>query len=153
MIRTGFDAVQQDILDISAYYDTSDLHVTVVFAESISPCNEQCVGGLLPVDALKGFLDLDLDRDASTGGLAFSDLNSPADTGLGVEACAAFEFYDEEEGGLPIFLLNGEFFDVVGYVPVDFDTHSVSFSIPLSMLGQEGPMNLAGVFGTSSQPH
>ena len=146
----GIDAVQQDILDISAYYDTSDLHVTVVFAESISPCNEQCVGGLLPVDALKGFLDLDLDRDASTGGLAFSDLNSPADTGLGVEACAAFEFYDEEEGGLPIFLLNGEFFDVVGYVPVDFDTHSVSFSIPLSMLGQEGPMNLAGVFGTSS---
>ena len=94
----GIDAVQQDILDLSAYYDTSDLHVTVAFAESISPCNEQCVGGLLPVDALKGFLDLDLDRDASTGGLAFSDLNSPADTGLGVEACAAFEFYDEAEG-------------------------------------------------------
>ena len=71
------------MLDLSAYYDASDLHVTVAFAETISPCNEQCLQGL-PVDALKGFLDLDLDRDASTGDLAFSDLNSAADTGLGV---------------------------------------------------------------------
>ena len=147
----GIDSVQHDILDLSAYYDASHLHVTIAFAETISPCDEQCLEGL-PVDALKGFLDLDLDRDATSGALAFSDLNSAADTGLGVEACAAFEFYDEEEGGLPIFLLEGEVFEVVGYVAVDFATHSVSFSIPLAMLGHEGPMNLAGVFGTTAEP-
>ena len=147
----GIDSVQHDILDLSAYYDASHLHVTIAFAETISPCNEQCLGGL-PVDALKGFLDLDLDRDATTGELAFSDLNSAADTGLGVEACAAFEFYDEEEGGLPILLWVGEDFVEVGRVPVDFATHSVSFSIPLAMLGHEGPMNLAGVFGTTAGP-
>ena len=147
----GTDSVQHDILDLSAYYDASDLHVTVAFAETISPCNEQCLQGL-PVDALEGFLDLDLDRDASTGELAFSDLNSPADTGLGVEACAAFELYNEEAGGLPILLLVGEAFLEVGRVPVDFATHSVSFSIPLAMLGHEGPMNLAGVFGTNAGP-
>ena len=147
----GIDSVQHDILDLSAYYDASHLHVTIAFAETISPCNEQCLEGL-PVDALKGFLDLDLDRDATTGALAFSDLNSAADTGLGVEACAAFEFYDEEEGGLPILLLVGEDFVEVDRVPVDFATHSVSFSIPLVMLGHEGPMNLAGVFGTTAGP-
>ena len=147
----GTDSVQHDILDLSAYYDASALHVTVAFAETISPCNEQCLQGL-PVDALEGFLDLDRDRDASTGEVALSDLNSPADTGLGVEACAAFELYNEEAGGLPILLLVGEDFLEVGRVPVDFATHSVSFSIQLAMLGHEGPMNLAGVFGTTAGP-
>ena len=145
----GIEAIEHDILDLSAYYNASDLQVAIAFAETISPCNEQCVGGL-QVDALKGFLDLDLDRDAGTGAVAFSDLNSPADSGLGVEACAAFEFYDESEGGLPILLLIGDDFEEVGRVPVDFGTHSLSFSIPLAMLDQEGPLNLAGVFGTSS---
>ena len=147
----GIDSVQHDILDLSAYYDASDLHVTIAFAATISPCNEQCLEGL-PVNALRGFLDLDLDRDATTGALAFSDLNSTADTGLGVEACAAFEFYDEAAGGLPILLLVGETFVEVGSVPVDFATHSVSFSIPFAMLGHEGPLNIAGVFGTTAGP-
>ena len=146
----GIQSVQHDILDLSAYSDDSELHVSVAFAETISPCNAPCESpedGAL--DALVGFLDLDLDRDATTGALAFSDLNSTADTGLGVEACAAFEFYDEDAGGLPVLLLIGEDFVEVGRVPVDFGTHSVSFSIPLSLLGDDSTMNIAGVFGNA----
>ena len=110
----GSGPVQQDALDLSAYYDESAIHLTVAFAESISPCNELCVQGL-PLDALAGAIDLDLDRDPGTGLLPLSDLNSPADSGLGADGCA-------------------------------------SFSIPLAMIGGEGAVNVAGVFGTSEQP-
>mgnify|MGYP004233271783 CR=1 FL=1 len=82
----GIQSKQHDILDFSAYYDDSELHVTVAFAEPISPCNELCGQGLAPLNTLVGFVDLDLDRDPTTGVLGFSDLNSLADTGLGVEA-------------------------------------------------------------------
>ena len=146
----GIGAVQHDILDPSAYYDASDLHLTVAFADPpISPCNDLCQQGQVPLNSLVGFLDMDLDRDAGTGALAFSDLNSPADTGLGVEACVNFEAYDEEAGDVPVLLLIGEFFEEVGRVAIDFGTHDLSLAIPLSLLGGDGLMNLAGVFGTS----
>ena len=145
----GIGQFQHDILDLSAYYDSSNLHVTVAFAEPISPCNELCQQGQVPLNSLVGFLDLDLDRDSSTGALGLSDLNSPADTGLGVEACVNFESYDEEAGEVPVLLLMGEFFEEVGSVAVDFGTHDLSFSIPLSLLGDDGSMNIAGVFGNA----
>ena len=145
----GIEAIQHDILDLSAYYDASDLHVTVAFADPISPCHDLCQQGQVPLNSLVGFLDLDLDRDSTTGALAFSDLNSPADTGLGVEACVNFEAYDEEAGDVPVLVLIGEFFEEVGRVAIDFGTYDLSFSIPLSLLGDDGPMNIAGVFGTA----
>ena len=46
-------------------------------------------------------------------------------------------------------LLIGELFEEVGRVAVDFGTHDVSLSIPLSLLGDDGAMNIAGVFGTA----
>ncbi len=147
----GSGPVQQDALDLSAYYDESAIHLTVAFAESISPCNELCVQGL-PLDALAGAIDLDLDRDPGTGLLPLSDLNSPPDSGLGADGCASFSLYDENLGGLPIFVLVGDFFEEVGRVPVDFSSHAASFSIPLAMIGGEGAVNVAGVFGTSEQP-
>ncbi len=109
-----------------------------------------CDGAGSPVDSVAGLIALDVDQDAGTGLSSFLDGNSPYSSVLGAEFCVDFFRYNNAAGGVEIYeAVDGEFL-LAGRLPVTFTTYDLSFAIPLTLLGDDGRVNIAAVFGPSS---
>ncbi len=156
----GFEEFQPDIVEASVLVDGDNLNITLYFADTISPCidtdvndADPCDPSENPADAVTGFIDLDLDQDGNTGLASVSDLNSPYNTGIGIEFCIDFITYNPDAGGAAAFVVNKDLeFEFVGRFPVTFASRSLSISIPLTALGDDGNLDLAAVFGSPLEP-
>ena len=152
-------AREHDIVEMTANHDGSELTIRVFFKDTIAPClqdpnqgEDSCstVAAGQSADAVAGFVDLDLDRNPSTGRFAFSDRNGPSYSGLGVEAYLDFFRYHPDLGGVALFRLQDGDFALAGRVPVDFSQRSLTVTVPLCSLNDDdGVVDVAAVFGTA----
>ncbi|HTL34424.1 MAG TPA: Ig-like domain-containing protein [Kofleriaceae bacterium] len=119
--------------------------ITLQFAQPIAPS----LAGA--PSSVAGYIDIDIDQNAATGQFASTDRfrADGGSTGLGDEYMVAL--FQNPDGTLPVIdLANGT---SGGYVMPTFTATSVSFTIPLAMLGNdEGNLNLAAVVGSMQEP-
>ena len=141
----GGGSPQHDLTQFSAFIDASgtNLLLGMTFDGNITP------GDSGMADALVGLLEMDLDQDSGTGFGAIADFFCPAATNLGVEFLVDLGTYTAGTGQmLLVDLANGP----VGNVDASFTSNSVSITVPLALLGDDGFLNAATVIGTVPEP-
>jgi hypothetical protein len=146
----GIGEVQHDITGLSATFTGSSITFTVNFADEVfapSAGHERSV---------VGYIDLDTDRDPSTG--IPPAINDFIDSGLvpGPAVSLGEEFsidlFTEEDHTGSVDILD-EMFDVVGSAPISYAAHSFSVVIPLGLLGGgSGLLNYGAIVGTFDEP-
>ncbi|MGH7549172.1 MAG: hypothetical protein ACREMD_03155 [Gemmatimonadota bacterium] len=135
--------VLPDLVGLTARRTEHGLEIGLEFAEPVSP-------ELTSPNAFGGFVDLDMDLDASTGGEGgvdiFRPLNSPA-TGLGVELIVNLDI----GGGATLFDVMGD--REAGSVDLQFEGSRVTFVVPTSQIAPENrELGLAALVGTRFDP-
>jgi hypothetical protein len=134
------------LLDIDAVdlrYDAAHLHFEMTFHTPISP------GSRMQPDSLVGVLELDLDQTNETGDPPLQNSFSPPFPSLDI-GVDAYLFLDDSgsPGLLPLVDKTG----LLGEIKADFGEMSVSGSIPLEILGDNGRVHYSGIIGTFNQP-
>ncbi|HZM72973.1 MAG TPA: carboxypeptidase regulatory-like domain-containing protein [Candidatus Polarisedimenticolia bacterium] len=133
--------------DDSDSFDTNE--ITAVYGQSGGDqANIAIDFANLNVQELGGYMYFDVDQDPNTGLPAEALFGLPTQD-VGIEYFVTF-FDLGFSGEIPVW---NEFGDLVGIVPGSFDGQTVSFGVPLEMLGgDDGSMNVdmvAGFFGPS----
>lgn len=140
----GVGPTQIDFSGLSAEVMGTNLQIGLDFHNMIEPPDGD---GPNAIDLL---VDLDVDQNGSTGGQAWTDaLSGVNTTGMGIEFYVDFLGYDAGDGTVSL-IDDGEL--EVGRVPVVFTGNSISVSIPLTLLDDEGSVNVAAVVGTQDEP-
>lgn len=136
------NAVKIDILSIDVESDSQYLYMTCTFA---SPVFETDTGD--PFD-LFGYIDLDVDQDATTGTTALSDFyNGSSEIGM--------DYYlelmpDAQPGIIALKNSNAKFIDDI---PIVFNENSFIVTIPLNVLdNDDGFVNYTAFFGDAGGP-
>ncbi len=138
---TGADRV--DATSFSAETTATDVVIRLSFANPISAPDSGAV------DALTGFIDLDVDRSAATGSRPFVDFLSDFATGMGDEFHVSLISYAREDGMAD--LVDDSLDTVVGRVPVSLASNSLTITIPRSLLGGAATIHAAAVVGTPAE--
>jgi hypothetical protein len=126
-----------DLIGLTALRTQATLEIELRFRDPVS-------GQLESPDAFGGFVDLDVDQSPRTGGEGAVDIFRPlqeAATGLGVEYIARIEL-----GGRAFLFDVGADAEIA---PLDLaiDGARVTVRVPLSLLGDDGRLNLAAIVG------
>lgn len=124
----GSGAVQHDVVELTAEFTSSDLIIEIVFAAPISP------GDSGDSDALVGAVDLDTDQSSETGGDPVTEVFCPESSGLGVEFTLDLFSFSSATGEAELRDDSG----LVGTVPVVFASDSLTATIPLALLADDG---------------
>src|ERR1035441_731941 len=121
----GTGPVQIDIRTIDASFDSSNVNFTITFVGAIAPPS----AGLS--NSLSALVDIHTDQRADTGTYALTQMFSPPPA-LVLGAEVIVDVASEESHPGRIDILNAGAGNVLGTVPIDFRTNSVSFAIPLA---------------------
>jgi hypothetical protein len=101
-------------------------------------------------NSVGGYVYIDTDQNGATGSQAITDQFRPdaGSTGLGVEFHVIL--FDNTDGSLSVL---DQTLTEVGRVTPTFGATSLSFTVPLSLLGNDdGNVDLATVIGTPAEP-
>ncbi|MEM9291106.1 MAG: hypothetical protein AAGD01_05455 [Acidobacteriota bacterium] len=142
----GDGTVRQDLQRLAAEIVGSDLVISLIFYHEISAPDSG------NVDALDGFIDLDLDQDGTTGDVPWTDLLRPDDgtsTGMGNEAYVDLFSYDENGN---VELINDANDQLIGLVPLSITFDTARVHIPLNYLNGDRNVDVAAVVGTFDEP-
>jgi hypothetical protein len=134
----GVGPVQHDVTSVSANVINGSLVIVVQFAGTISPPDSG------EPDAVFGLIDLDIDTDPSTGCCGATEVFCDG-FNLGVERTVDLFFYDSDTGQAPIVGGSGPAF-------ATFAPMSMTVTIPLGNIGDDGIVDLALVVGTVPEP-
>lgn len=142
----GSGATQADITELSANIVDNTLVIGITFDGTISePDSGQ-------PNAIDGLVDIDTDQDGSTGLVPFVDLatGNPT-TGMGDEFHIDIFDYDGDDS--TVSLVD----DVANpgatmRVPISFTANSLTVTIPLALLDDDGALNIAAVMGSIAEP-
>jgi hypothetical protein len=134
--------VVHDIISVESRLNAAQVEFKVRFASPIAAPSE--LGSL---NNLTGFLDLDVDQNASTGGPSQNSLFSPAGpSGLGTEFFVDL-FSEEFQPGLADVVDTATGF-AVGTAPVAFDDELLTILVDLALLGNDdGAINYGVTVG------
>ncbi|HEV7733937.1 MAG TPA: hypothetical protein VGR62_17335 [Candidatus Binatia bacterium] len=136
-----------DLTELSACQSATALVVHLGFADAIVPI---VMSGTPPANALVGFVDIDSDRDSSTGNQSNTENYGPmgAGTELGIEGYVDLGDWNPDDGtlGLHVFTI-GE----TARVPATFTSNGVTIAVPIEV-PVVGGINVATVVGTPSDP-
>lgn len=140
------EGVQIDLTSMSAFFGNGILEIQLVFAGPVSPPD------LEEPNALVGFIDLDLDQDGGTGFEANTDAELPDQpaTDLGVEAFVDLFTYSGIDGAVDL-VADGTL-ELLARVPAVLTDTTLTARIPLSVLGDDGRVDLAAVVGNDIEP-
>lgn len=133
--------VPPDVVQLKAWVEAGELQIRIWFTDFPQP------GDWADDEALAGYVDLDVDQNPATGATPFTDRLRPGSgsTGLGAEFSVA------------LFAANGRFDvldkrgSVIGNVRSRFAGNTVRMWIPLSLIGDDGLVDLAVIVGTVQQ--
>jgi len=137
-----FGGGQIDAIGLSAEVVGGNLVIATTFAGAISPPDS------LQPNALDMLIDLDVDQDGNTGLVPWADLSNPAgmNSGMGSELYVDLLSYDGGDGTVDVL---DSFTDAaIGEAGATFGPSSATVSIPLSLLGGDGSVNVVAVAGT-----
>ncbi len=140
----GSGPVQIDITSFSVDAVGEDLVLGITFADAISPPDSS------EANAVDGFIDLDTDQDGSTGDVPWTDTLSDPTTGMGNEYYVDFFTYSADDGAADV--VNDLTEEVAGRAPVVFTATSLTVTIPLAMIGDDGAVDAATIIGTADEP-
>ncbi|MCH7860079.1 MAG: choice-of-anchor D domain-containing protein, partial [Candidatus Marinimicrobia bacterium] len=127
--------------------DGGVVDITVLRGASISEVLEIEMEFSTAIDPFDfgGFLELDIDQDATTGVPSFGF----PEQDIGVEY--AIVFFSIGSG--VVDLIDAITFEYIGSYPVVIETYTLRFSIPLAHIGNDdGNMDVTGVVGTYFEP-
>ena len=142
-----------DVVEFSMTRTDSELILTLTVADPFVPCIDPCpLPPDSPPNALFGLIDIDLDQNPETGSVSFVDLQSPFTTGMGVEFCLDLGTYDPPSQTILAFRVIGNERDFAGAVLMETTSHTATIRVPLTLLGDDGFVNAAGVFGNPFEP-
>lgn len=136
----GSAGPQLDVRSLRAVSSAGDLVVEIVLAQAVVAPDDDAPA------ALRGFVDLDVDRSAETGDLPVTTFLTGVDSGLGEEALLDLSTWTAGDGAADLRV--GA---TVVRVPVEIEGSTVRARIPSSALGSSGPVHLAAVVGTREE--
>lgn len=133
--------IPPDIVQLKAWVEAGELQIRIWFTDF------QLRSDWADDEALAGYVDLDIDQNPATGATPFTDRLRPGSgsTGIGAEFSVA------------LFTTNGRFDvldkrgNVIGSVRSRFAGNTVRMWIPLSLIGDDGLVDLAVIVGTVQQ--
>gem|GEM_PF-2393982 len=142
----GAGMTQIDVVELRADVVGNTLVIGIDFSAAISLPDSE-----LP-NAIDGIIDIDVDQDGATGLVPFVDLltGNPT-TGMGDEF--HLDLFDFDSTGSTISLVDdvsspGTAVDV----PIAFGNDSLTVTIPLALLGDDGAVDVAAIVGTLAEP-
>ena len=142
-----------DVVEFTMIRTPIELVLTITLADPFVPCVDPCpLPPDSPANALFGLIDIDLDQNPETGSVSFVDLQSPFTTGMGVEFCLDLGTYDPPSQTILAFRVIGHERDFAGAVLMETTSHSATIRVPLTLLGDDGFVTGAGVFGNPLEP-
>ncbi len=135
---TAVNYTPADVVRAKAWIEEGELQIRIWFTEFQLPGDQ---GG---EQALAGYVDLDVDQDPTTGVLPFTDRLRPdaGASGLGAEFSIALL---TATGRFDVLGRNG---DVTGTVRGRFAGNTVRMWVPLSLIEDDGLVDLAMIVGT-----
>ncbi len=141
----GGGGVQWDLRSLTIARDSSGITATLELTDdALSPMSGAAA-------ATRGFLDLDLDQDRSTGATSTVDefRSDGGSTGLGVDASVNLSEY-ANDSTVAVVDANGR---ELGRVKPVFDGKRITVHVPRAALGgDDGYVNAAVIVGTTGRP-
>ena len=140
----GTGAVQPDLERLTAEVEGDELVIHMYFFNDVSAPDSG------RIDAIDGFVDLDLDQDGSTGDVPWTDLLrlDGGETEMGNEAYVDLFSYDYNGN---VELIDDTDDEVLGLVPLTFGQQSAQVRIPVALLGGDRTVNVAVILGTFAE--
>jgi len=143
----GHGSVQLDISSIDAQFNKTRLDFKTSFYSPILPPHVNAPNSVV------GFIDVDSDRNLSTGALSLIDIYKPPGyppSGLRDEYVISIFFEAGSLGNAGVFnAITGSF---IGTAPITFTPNSYTISVPLGLIGGNGLVNYGTVIGTFLEP-
>jgi hypothetical protein len=143
----GRGSVQLDISSIDAQFNKTYLDFKTSFYTPILPAHVNAPNSVV------GFIDVDSDRNPSTGALSLIDVYKPPGyppSGLRDEYVISIFFEAGSPGNAGVFnAITGSF---IGTAPITFTPNSYTISVPLRLIGGNGLVNYGTVIGTFLEP-
>ncbi|TMI40321.1 hypothetical protein E6H21_07045 [Candidatus Bathyarchaeota archaeon] len=143
----GHGSVQLDISSIDAQFNKTRLDFKTSFYSPILPPHVNAPNSVV------GFIDVDSDRNLSTGALSLIDIYKPPGyppSGLRDEYVISIFFEAGSPGNAGVFnAITGSF---IGTAPITFTPNSYTISVPLGLIGGNGLVNYGTVIGTFLEP-
>jgi hypothetical protein len=103
--------------------------------------------------AIGGYLDLDLDQNASTGAPSYQSIFAPSGQKGGLLGDEALiDLFSEQLHPGFVDVLDRSSFTSLGLAAITYGSNSLQIQVPLSVLGDDGALNYGAVIGTFSQP-
>lgn len=138
----GSGAVQPDITSVEAQNGGNALTFTISFALAIAAPSQN------RPESVTGYLDIDVDRQASTGATSFTELFSPGPA-LALGAEVAVDLFSEADHAGKCDVLDAQTGSVISTIPISYGLKNLTFSVPLALLsGSSGAVNYAVIVGT-----
>ena len=135
----GTGTTRIDITGFSAAHAGDELVIDLTFGGQVSPPDSG------RDDALTGFVDLDVDRDPTTGGRPLVDFVTGFATGMGTDLYVPLDSFNSGDGMVDLV---DDSAVVIGRVSVIFSANGMSLRIPHALLGSGGVVHSAAVVGT-----
>jgi hypothetical protein len=133
-----------DVILGNAIYTSMSITFIINFNESVSPASANLA------NSLYGYIDIDSDQDPLTGGTPFVNLFAP-EPPVSLSAEYFIDLSSEGTHAGVVDVLNASFL-LAGTAPITFGSKSVSITLPLTVLGDDGLVNYALIVGTSIEP-
>ncbi len=136
---------QHDMLNTRVLLAATCITFEVAFADPVSPPSQ------FGADLVAGYLELDLDQDASTGAESNVTRFGNEPSGLGVEYFIdlSSELFDPGY----VELVDAATVTAMARLPILFGSHSFSLTIPLDQLNHDdGAMNFGIIVGNLTAP-
>lgn len=141
----GFGATQLDIESLSGSVSGDGLTLRFDFFTNIAPPSS-----FLP-ESVVGYIDLDLDQNASTGISSFQSSFAPPGQRGGALGDEAYIDLFSESGGL-VNLVDTTNFSTIAQLPINYGSDFFAVQIPLDLLEEVDGINYGSVIGTPSEP-
>ena len=143
----GSGPVQLDISSIDAQFNKTYLVFKTTFYTPIQPTH------LGAPNSVGGYIDIDSDRNPTTGAVSFIDIFKPPSyppSGLRDEYFISIFFEAGSPGNVGVY--NAVSGSLVGIAPITFTPNSYTISVPLASIGGSGLVNYGTIIGTFSEP-
>jgi Ca2+-binding RTX toxin-like protein len=141
----GFGTTQLDIESLSSSADGDAVTLKFDFFTPIAPPSS------FSAESIVGYIDLDLDQNASTGTSSFQSSFAPPGQQGGLLGNEAYIDLFNESGGL-VNLIDTENFTTIAQLPINYGSDFFEVQLAFDLLEEVDGINYGSVIGTRSEP-
>lgn len=135
-----------DIASLHVTYDVSNVHVTMTFYNEIAPASAEAA------NSIAGMIEFDTDQNADSGVSPLQNEFAPPFEKLRFGADFGCDLFSEIAHPGFIDIVSPNTFDTVATVAIFYTDTSLSFSVALNAIDDDGRLDFTGIIGTQHQP-